>query len=301
MDFRELQYIITIADCESITQAAKKLYISQPSLSYALSTIEKNLGTKLFMRNQHPLQLTPAGEIYVSTARHILHEKDMLHNKIADLTENNRSQLRFGIPTERLGYMLPLVINRFRHRFPNADFQIKEAPSYELLDLLTKDKISFAILPYHPENLPHEFTSTLIYNETLPLIINPKLLKNTLPSTKLNLLDLQALPFIAIKKGHSIRDLVDQLFVSYSITPNTLIEVDSIITATQLAACGLGYTIVTGRAEDILGDKASTYCFTYTDNPLFWPVQAVYKPNTYLNKAEQYLITLMQETFSKVD
>lgn len=61
MDFREFQYVVTIADCRSITEAAKQLYISQPSLSYALSKIEKEVGMKLFDRSKQPLVLTEAG------------------------------------------------------------------------------------------------------------------------------------------------------------------------------------------------------------------------------------------------
>ncbi|MFR9128458.1 LysR family transcriptional regulator [Acidaminococcus intestini] len=47
MDFRELQYVVTVADCRNITQASKELFISQPSLSHALAQIEKEVGAKL--------------------------------------------------------------------------------------------------------------------------------------------------------------------------------------------------------------------------------------------------------------
>ena len=72
MDFRELTYITTIADCGSVTEAAKRLYISQPSLSYILGKVEEDLGVKLFDRKTSPLTLTYAGERYVETAREIL-------------------------------------------------------------------------------------------------------------------------------------------------------------------------------------------------------------------------------------
>ena len=61
MDFRELQYVVTVADCRNITQASKELFISQPSLSHALAQIEKEVGAKLFDRSHQPLTLTDAG------------------------------------------------------------------------------------------------------------------------------------------------------------------------------------------------------------------------------------------------
>ena len=62
MDFRDLQYVMAVADCGSITEAAKKLYISQPSLSYIISKIEQDIGVQLFYRKNYPLTLTYAGE-----------------------------------------------------------------------------------------------------------------------------------------------------------------------------------------------------------------------------------------------
>ena len=72
MDFREMLYITTVADCRSITAAARKLYISQPSLSHIVSKVEQDVGVKLFDRGTSPLTITYAGEKYVETARKIL-------------------------------------------------------------------------------------------------------------------------------------------------------------------------------------------------------------------------------------
>ena len=62
MNSKKLKYIITIAECKSISKAASKLFISQPSLSSILSSIEKSLGVCLFDRSTNPLSLTYAGE-----------------------------------------------------------------------------------------------------------------------------------------------------------------------------------------------------------------------------------------------
>lgn len=85
MDLHELQYIITVAECQSVTKAARKLYISQPSLSYAISQVEKAAGMKLFDRNHQPITLTEAGRLYVKMARNILREQGELASRLADL------------------------------------------------------------------------------------------------------------------------------------------------------------------------------------------------------------------------
>ena len=58
MDFRDFTYITKIADCGSITEAARQLFISQPSLSYIVSKVEQDLGVQLFNRRSYPLTLT---------------------------------------------------------------------------------------------------------------------------------------------------------------------------------------------------------------------------------------------------
>ena len=143
MDFRDLQYVIAVADCGSITEAAKKLYISQPSLSYIISKIEQDIGVQLFHRKNYPLTLTYAGEKYVDTARTILRLNDNLRRELVDIGLGEKGRIIFGLPTERAGYMLPRVIPPYKKMFPQVDVQIYEAMSDDLLSALLKDEINF--------------------------------------------------------------------------------------------------------------------------------------------------------------
>ena len=66
---RSIDYVIAVAECRSISQAAEMLYISQPSLSRYLSNLENELGVNLFVRTLNGTELTEAGKIYLSTPR----------------------------------------------------------------------------------------------------------------------------------------------------------------------------------------------------------------------------------------
>ena len=72
MDTRQMEYIIQISEERSITKAAEKLFITQSALNQQLQKLEKELGLPLFVRTRSDWHLTPAGEIYVNTARQIL-------------------------------------------------------------------------------------------------------------------------------------------------------------------------------------------------------------------------------------
>ena len=302
MDFREFQYIVTIADCHSITEAAKQLYISQPSLSYALSKIEKEAGMKLFDRSKQPLVLTEAGEYYVQQARQFLRAKTNFQSKLADLKNSGSGTVSLGIPAERSGYMLPPVLKAFRAKYPNSAFQIREADTTELFSLLRNNKVSFIVVPFNREDLPAHMVAEYIYPESLILVAAPDAFPPACfldPSRRL--VDLAKVathyPFIGIKKHHSIHGKAERLFRNANVTPNLFLEEESSMSAGLLAAGGLGFTIVPGRVKAVLGPEADACCYQCALHPVKWEVNAVYKEDTYLNRAERYLIQLLQEHF----
>lgn len=303
MDFRELQYVVTVADCRNITQAAKQLYISQPSLSYALGQIEKKAGAKLFDRSRQPLALTDAGRIYVKGAREILQKRTDIKNRLADLEDGQGAQISLGIPAERAGYMLPPIINKFRARFPDSEFSIKEAGTDELLEMLQNNKVTFLIVPRDAADVPVQMKTELIYHETVQLIAAENAFTDDMFLNKekrlVDLKKIAKLPFIGIKKRHSIYWKVKKIFKEYDVAPRLLMEVESSMTATQLAACGLGYTLVPRRAKKILGPDAPKCCYEYSNTPVQWDINAIYKKGAYLNKAERYFLDLMKAEFGR--
>lgn len=301
MDFREFQYVITIADCRSITEAAKQLYISQPSLSYALAKIEKEIGLKLFDRSKQPLTLTDAGQYYVTVARQFLRDKSNFQSHLADLKNGANGSISLGIPAERSGYMLPPVLPQFRQEFPGSSFYIQEASTTELFSLLRNNKVSFIVVPFNKEDLPAHLTAEYIYPEDLILVAGKDMFSpDMFLDQERRLIDLKKcadIPFIHIKKAHSVHAKVNWLFQKANITPNILLEEESSLSAAQLAAGGLGFTIVPGRVRSILGKDWRDYCYRCTPQPIHWEVNAIYKETTYLNKAERFLIELLKKHF----
>lgn len=91
MDTRYLTYILTIAEEKNMTKAAKKLFVSQSSLSQYLTKLEQELGTPLFFRTKGELILTPAGELYTEAARNVIRIKKQLYRDIASLEKDRKS------------------------------------------------------------------------------------------------------------------------------------------------------------------------------------------------------------------
>lgn len=302
MDFREMTYIITVADCGSVTAAAKKLYISQPSLSYIVSRVEQEVGVKLFERKNYPLTLTYAGEKYVETARKILLLNENLRRELTDIGHGERGRIDFGIPTERAGYMLPEVLRRFHEAYPGVETRFREQKSDELLESLLKDEIRFLILPRGKKELPDGLETEVIYKERLILVTGPDTVKDEEKAAGTGIVDLGRLrkePFILLKKGHAIRKKTDSVLKQYQVSPGRIMEVSSCISAVQLASAGLGVTIVPRRAVDVLGGMEKFCCYQYGEEPDTWDVNVIYKEDAYMDRIERYFIDLLKEVFAE--
>lgn len=308
MDFRELTYITAVADNRSVTEAAKQLYISQPSLSYIISKVEEDLGVKLFDRKTNPISLTYAGERYVKTAKQILVMKDNLRRELSDIGHGQKGRINIGIPTERAGYMLPKVIGEYRKNYPNIKIYLQESKSEEIINNLLNDKIAFCILPGGKETLPPGMKTEYIYSEKLYLVAQKKMIAdemilNTGKDDGIPIVDLKKLnvfPFILMKRGQYIRRKVDSIFRKYDFIPKEIMEVSSCISATQLAGAGIGITIVPERAIEPF-KNGDFEIFHYGTESDIWDVNIVYKEGVYLDESERALIKTMKDVFSRQD
>ena len=97
MTIQQLKYIITVAETGSITEAAKKLYISQPSLSNAIKDIEKETKLTVFQRSRQGIALTKEGLEFLGYARSVVQQMELLENRFVS---NEPAKLRFGVSTQ---------------------------------------------------------------------------------------------------------------------------------------------------------------------------------------------------------
>ena len=129
MTKKELILIKAIVEEKTISGAAKKLYIAQPSLSQSLKKIEESLGTSLFNRTPSGLSMTYAGECYYKTACQILKLYDDLESEVSDINNLKTGRIRLGI-TNHLGtLMLHKVLPVLLNKAPGLEIQITEEGS----------------------------------------------------------------------------------------------------------------------------------------------------------------------------
>ena len=141
MEIRVLRYFLEVAREGSVTAAAKKLYVSQPSLSQMLKQVERELGVTLFDRSVSPFQLTYAGEKYLQAANTILSANERLENQLQEIREENSGRLRLGISVQRAMQVLPLALPWFMAQFPHVLLEITERGSAHLEELVLQGQV----------------------------------------------------------------------------------------------------------------------------------------------------------------
>lgn len=109
MNEKHMQYVLTVLKEGSFTGAARKLYVSQPSLSQIIKAAEANLGAPIFNRSTDPITLTPAGALYVKAAKQISTISTNLAKQVEELSNEEFGKIRLGISVQRGMELLPYL------------------------------------------------------------------------------------------------------------------------------------------------------------------------------------------------
>lgn len=299
MNLRDLIYFLKIADEKNITNAAKKLFIAQPSLSQYLKKLELTIGAPLFHRLPSGVTLTDVGEKYYKLARHILKSVEDFNFEISDIEHLHSGTIKFGISPNMGTCLLPYIIANFRKICPLLTLHIEEIPSplqeaqllegkidFSLMHLRSKDKLNDA-LTYNKLGkdqfmliIPQSFTNLCkkIYQQDSTFYCDIK-----------NIADM---PIITLQANQLIRQITMQILKRAGITnPHIILETPSTATALRMAALGLGVSIL--PRQDI-------YLSSFPDNPLICNIPDSYKAyweicyttinNSYLSKADKLFL-----------
>ena len=298
MELRQFTYVNQVAECGNFTKAAAKLFISQPALSNYISKVEGDLGVKLFDRSATPLKLTYAGEQYLKRAKVILGQMEDMNRELRDITHYMAGRLRIGFPSERIVYMLPLILKPLKDRYPGIDVEVSTGPGNHLITDLKAGNVDFVFLPHW--NPLKDIVQVRIVEEELILVAAKGYLPEDcfLDREKkiINWRETAKLPLITLKKGHALRSSVDVLYANAELKPNIFFESHSNMLSYRLAAQGLGVAVIPEITLELMEGGTEAEAYHLSDTPVQWPVMALYREGCYIGEVEQALLDIAKET-----
>ena len=296
MNEKHMQYVLTVLKEGSFTNAAKKLYVSQPSLSQIIKTAESNLGAPIFDRSTDPITLTPAGQLYVEAARQVTTISTNLRKQVEELSKEEFGTIRLGISVQRGMELLPELYPRFKKRFPHVGLELHEQGSATMEKSVLEGEVGIALLTTFPRH--EELVYDLIQEEKLVLIVNREceLAKRIAPGTPIDILEARDETFISSQSGHSLRTIQDSLFITRDMKPKIdlvtiSIEVGKHVVAASpvVMACPDSY-VETDNSPD---SAYFSYPILGVENPRHF--YACYRKDMYLTKYMKGFLEILHE------
>ena len=234
----------------SFTGAAEELCISQPAVSQSIKLLENNLGSKLFLRTQKGVKLTPEGEVlYAYVARG--YESILLgESKFKKMVDLENGEIRVGASDMTLQFYLLSYLEAFHEKYPKIKFTVTNAPTPETLKYLYEDKIDFGIVS-EPFQAKPEISITEVQPIQDIFVVGNRF--EYLKNKELEYSDLEELPIICLEKNTSTRTYVDDYLLTNGVVlkPEFELGTSDIIVQFTLRNLGVG-SVVQNFAEKYL-------------------------------------------------
>lgn len=260
---KNMELVYAIYRYGSFSRAAEELYISQSSLSTAIQNIETELGTPLFDRRQHPVQLTAAGEEFLRYYRAAKPLQEDMLARIQDIAQLRGGSFALGGTHYLLSYILPEAIVEFSRRYPQVDLRIVESESEQFKDLLFSCDIDLCLMcdasDQKLRTIGHAFFDRLYLAVPRCQVARLGLGENALTSGQIletdepayghffRTEDLPKMTFLQLTPGNNLCSRSEEIFKSLGAAPGKIIRFNQFVTAYNLAGSGLGCTLASSR------------------------------------------------------
>lgn len=309
MNTRQLEYIKAVADTMSFSEAAKALYVSQPSLSQYVKKVEDEIGTEIFVRTT-PLKLTYQGEIFLRFAKKVLAEEKELNLFMEDISVNKIGSVRVGAGPLNSSVVLPKITCDFLKDYSNVKVNISEAVESELIECLDRGEVDLILTVMTPQ-IPDNYIMEEVAREQYVLAVPQTLDKrNDLYSYKrdaelgidglplINIKECRDLPYIMQTSQMPAHNIFEALCRSEGFLPSEKITVKNINTAIQMANEGLGACFIPSSVMNALDDRIN--CYRLEGNSANRVIKIIYRRSMIPSGVQQAFMEAIREYYINI-
>ena len=253
MDFKQLEAFITVSKLKSFSKAANAIYLSQPTISSHISSLERELNIQLFDRTSKEVNLTPVGESFLQYANDIINTRNNAIADLANFNNNISGVLNLSASTTPCNSLLPSLVSKFSELYPTVKFNIKEQGSCKIINDIIDLNCEIGLVGTNIDN--PKINSYKIIEDELVVISSSKL---NLPEV-LTIDEVVKYPFIIREKESATRQTLEDNFQGHNIDLSklkTICEVDNIHCQLKFVSLGFGISIISKSLfdESILND-----------------------------------------------
>lgn len=275
MDIQHMKYFLTVAQLLNFTRAAEEHHIAQPSMSQMISSMEKELGTKLFVRNNRTVSLTRAGRVFFDEIKLVVTRYDEAVRKTTLAASGLDGMLRVGYwgPYEQI--LIPKLLAKFHRANPNIELSIKQDDNKVLIHDLENEVIDVVFSSPYPFQGRDSFKCLLLDSseecavvyKSHPLAGEKRISPKQLDNEKFVLLDMQDMQDTLKLQRDCLRNGFTPNIISRQTQySNLLMMVESEIGITLLPRCLEMHTTSELRFIALDSDMSVDICVSWLKN-----------------------------------
>lgn len=244
MNLNYLHYLRVLARTEHYGKAAQELYISQPSLSYAIAMLEQDLGTKLFEKKGRNIKLTKYGHLFAQSVESSLSELEYATEKLQKLSKAGGGHIELSY-YHTLGInFIPEIIKKYINmtEYSTTTFSLYQASSEETIRHVLNKKADIGFCSYVDLKKFPQLEKIPVNKEYFHIVV-PK----DHPLTHYKQVSLKILskyPFVAFSKKSGLRPIIDNIFQQWNINCSPEFEAEQGSSVAGIVAAGLGITLL---------------------------------------------------------
>jgi len=254
MNFQQLRYVReTLRQGLNLTEAAKKLFTSQPGVSKQIRELENELGVEIFVRHgKRIVALTEPGKAVVEVIEQLLQEAENLKQVGREFQDQAAGTLTIATTHTQARYSLPKVVSAFKRRYPKVHLTLKQGNPPQLAEMVLAGEADIAIATEALDNYPkllalpgYQWQHCVVVPAKHPLAKERRVTLDTLAQH----------PIVTYDPAFAGRSRIDQAFQAQGLTPDIVLSaVDSDVIKTYVEL-GMGIGIIAAMALDEKRDR----------------------------------------------
>ncbi|MGG4217913.1 LysR family transcriptional regulator [Paenibacillus jamilae] len=277
MELLQLQYFLTVARLEHVTEAARSLHVTQSSLSKTIQRLEEDLGVPLFDRTGRKLRLNEFGSRFLYRAERALFELEQGKQELSDLSSPEHGALELAVTTAST---LPGILREFRRKRPNIQFHVQMLTTQEMVTLLHRGEVDFCLSSPPVEGNDIECKIVCID----PILVAVPKGHRLADRNSVSLTELREEWFVGVKRGYGTRDLVDSVCMSEGFVPKYVYEGDEPARLSTLVEAEIGIAFIPSTARN---SQEHLKYLQVENHELIREIALLWNRNRYISRAAQ--------------
>jgi DNA-binding transcriptional LysR family regulator len=297
MNLQQLRYFLAAAEHGSFTAAARSLYVAQPSLSEQVRQLEAELGVDLFARVGRGIVLTEAGRAFRPEAERVLAGVEQARDTVRGVRELRGGTLSFGMFGTASGYLIADLVDDFRKRYPDVRLRLVGQNSSLVADAVRAGRLEAAlvVLPVDDDGLevrPVHREELIVVSRTTERL-----------AERMTIEQLAELPLVLYDAEYGWADPMRRQLAERAqlagVTLRPVVEVEDLEAAVQLAARGIGDTVVARAVLRTMRGARSLHAAPF-DEPLWETFAFIARRDAPVSPATRAFVALVERRLERL-